>query len=223
MEERMDISIIGDDNTIDIKDLPHANTVQKELPHGHTVVQIEPHYLKSLDGEKVIGGIFNDKSIKLNRAGKKNLSFTPDSTNAAYKTNYPKGSKNGSGGDDGMGDLERRVENLEISTRKIQEQLEGIKEDTLTTKSKLEGIVTKADLLQLQVTLTQTIQEAIKPLPNEDKVKVIINESIKANELPKNADVKVMINDSNKSLIKWIIGTGIATIGATAGIVRLFL
>ncbi|MEK5108602.1 hypothetical protein MHI57_18170 [Cytobacillus sp. FSL K6-0129] len=212
MEKSMDILRVGNDNSIDIKDLPQEK-----------ISQIDPQHLKLLDEEKVIGGIFNETSIRLKRGTKKNYSFSLDTVEGTVQDTTKKGRNSNGGGDDGMGDLERRVENLEFNTKKIQEQLESVKEDTLTTKMKFDGIVTKADILQLQATLTQTIQDSIKPLPSENDVKVIINEVIKSNEIPDQTKVENMIDKSQRSLVKWIIATGLTTIGATVTIIRLFL
>ncbi|WP_433957004.1 hypothetical protein [Cytobacillus horneckiae] len=212
MGNNTEIWRIGNDNYIEIKD------IQQEK-----MAEIDPKHLKLLNEEKVYGGIFNDKSIKLNRINNNDLIFTPDSTNLKYNFKRSNDNNNSGGGDDGMGDLERRVENLEHSTRKIQEQLEAIKEDTLTTRTKMESVVTKADLLQIQTTLTQTLQDCIKPLPKENDIKVLINEAIQSNQIPNQTKVENMINKSQKSLVKYIVGTGITTIGAIVAIIKLFL
>jgi signal transduction histidine kinase len=130
---------------------------------------------------------------------------------------------NNGGGDDGMNGLEKRVDNLEHQNRRMQEQLEDVRSQTLLINSKLENTASKIDLLQFQNTITETIKESLKDLPSKNDVKVIFDEVITNKKLTTETKVENIVNGSNKSLIKWMIGTGIAVIGATVGIIRLFI
>jgi hypothetical protein len=209
----MELVRIGKDSSINIKDIPSVDAARFELP--------ESAFLDPINNTKVIGGIFYDKSIKFIRGEEHQQTSGLDNVQI-YQVKSNSNSKKG-GGDGGMSDLERRVENLEHLTRTMQEQLTDIKQQVFLTNTKLDNTVTKVDLLQMQTTITQSIQDAIKPLPNENDVKVLFDEGIRAKEIPNETKVENLVNKSARKLIIWIIGTGLTTLSATAAIIRLFI
>lgn len=112
------------------------------------------------------------------------------------------------GGGNGMDDLRKRVENLEKDILIIKEQ----------TK-KLEIIPSASEI---QLMLSQTITEATKFIPSEDRVKTLIREINKSDNLSTEDFVEKKINKSKLQLILWIVGTGIAiTATIVSTIVRL--
>jgi hypothetical protein len=149
-------------------------------------------------------------------------------------------SRNNGGGDDGMSDLERRVQNLEVEAQKMREQLNEIKYQNNIISLKLENVVTKSDLLQFQNTVTSSQAQSFNQLPSVSEIKLIVSEEMK--KIPSSNDIKNILNDTIKdkklmtetqvenvmmkqrnSTIKWVIGTGIAIVAAVAGVLKLFI
>lgn len=247
----MEIIRLANDNQIDIKTIP---TEQADLP--------SEVYDTLQNNEKIIGGIFNNRSIKFIRDDIPKISFIPDTSkyiNYDYQVQKEEtGGKNG-GGDGGMSDLERRVQNLEFETQKIREQLSEIKYQNNAISSKLDNSVTKSDFLQFQNQISSSLSEAISKLPSISEIKNATREIIKEDNIASINDVKLIVSDEMKivpsindikdiineaitdkklvsetkvenivmkqknSTIKWVIGTGIAIIAATAGVLKLFI
>lgn len=210
----MDIIRLVNDENIKVKDIPVQET-------GSLTPEITNHLAGN---NKVYGGIFKDHSIKFKRND--NFNFVPDNqkspeTHDDIKSNVTRGNNNGGGG--GMSELEKRVESLEYSNRKMGEQLTEIKQSLFIINSKLDNSVSKLDLMELQNTITHSITDAVKSLPSENDVKVLFDETVTNKNLVTETKVENIVMNSNKGLIKWIIGTGIAAVGATCAIIRLFL
>ncbi|MGG3232580.1 hypothetical protein ABEP17_03540 [Priestia flexa] len=191
------------------------------------------NFLAQLEHKKVSGGIFQDQSIKLIREEQRNgfhYNMAGNGINSISKSvaftdakSYNKDRGNNNGGDGGMSDLERRVENLEYQNRQIQEQLNDVKQQTFLINSKLDNCVTKVDLLQLENSIKTSIQEAVKLLPTESTVKTIVDDSITNKNLTTETKVENIILKSQKGVIKWVVGTGIACAGLIATCIKLFM
>lgn len=235
----MEIVKIGNDNVINIKDIPSKKT--------EDFISVP----SDIFSKKISGGIFYDKSIKFIR-DEMQMPFIPDMSGNNKGGNN--GGNNG-GGDDGMSDLERRVQNLESETQKIREQLTEIKFQNSAIVSKLDNSITKNDLLSFQTTINSainnipsiseiknTVREIIKEdnisstndikliisdemkkVPSTNDIKSILNETISEKKLTTETKVENLLMKQRNSTIKWVIGTGIAIIAATAGILKLFL
>ena len=224
----MEISKITSD--IDIKSIP-----DEELQN------LPPELSDLVNSGKIIGGIFGDKSIRFNDENDYNkLSFIPDTTNVKdYSFKKNKGGNN-DGGDGGMSDLERRVQNLETETQKMREQLSEIKYQNNAILSKLENTVSKSDLFQFQNTIISSQSQSINQLPSLSDIKVIISEEMK--NVPSTNDIKNIISDvitekklatetkvenmlmkQRHSTIKYVVGTGIAVAGLIFTYIRFFV
>lgn len=182
----MNIEKIGNDN-IEIKSLPSITTVDK--PQELTQI------VKSMNNGKISGGIFPEGSIKFIKGEMPDVShFKPD-VRVSYNPQSKKGGNNG-GGDDGMSDLERRVQNLEYESQKIREQLSEIKSQNAVIVSKLDNSISKSDLLTFQT----TINSAINNIPSISDIKNTVREIIKEDNISSTNDIKLIISDEMKNV-----------------------
>lgn len=143
-------------------------------------------------------------------------SVTKDNLNVY---NNSKKFNDGNGGDDGMSGLEKRVENLEYQTRKMQETLDDVKDKTNSTYSKLENTVTKVELTQLEM----SIKTAIQALPTQNDMKEIMRTVVKEEGLTTETKVENMMNKARNTAIIWCVGTTLTLAGVLFGALKLFL
>lgn len=117
-----------------------------------------------------------------------NFSEIHQAINEIVSTVRETSSGNGGGG---MDNLEKRVENLEKKVEALDGRLVNVEKDIILIKEqtkKLESMPTTSEIEQL---ISRTISDAMKNIPNEDRMKNIIREEIK--ELPDKYQVKDII------------------------------
>ncbi|MFP7483396.1 hypothetical protein SFC65_04485 [Priestia filamentosa] len=177
--------------------------------------------LDNIEADNLDGGIFGEVIVHPNNMKSKLLnSLTTEngltyslrnghntSSHSVTKDNlnvYNKSKKfnDGSGGDGGMSDLERRVHNLESETQKMRQQLEEIKIQNITLSHQLEGVATKSQLNDMKNDITNSILAAIKPLPSTVEVKNIIHEVNKEDEIATKSDVNLIVLEGLKDVPK---------------------
>ncbi|WP_146226556.1 hypothetical protein [Aneurinibacillus soli] len=112
------------------------------------------------------------------------------------------GSSNGGGGGN-MDDLKRRVENLEKKTDKMEESIRGIDSKVSVIQERLNNIPTSADLLNTEMRITNAITDAIKSVPTEDRIKTVIRDVIKDDDVAKKTYVKEQVTSAKL----WIVGS----------------
>jgi|UPI0005D11170 DNA repair exonuclease SbcCD ATPase subunit len=102
-------------------------------------------------------------------------------------------------GGGGMDNLEKRVENLEKKVETINERLSNVEKDIVLIKEQTKKLDSLPTTTEIQFMLTQAITEALKPIPNDDRIKSIIREEIK--DLPdqyKTKDIVRAVIDDKK-------------------------
>ncbi|MEK5419361.1 hypothetical protein [Paenibacillus sp. FSL L8-0708] len=104
------------------------------------------------------------------------------------------------GGGGGMDDILRRLERVE---KELSEK---------PSKSDLENseLKIKLELKDQTSELKEAIQNSIRDIPKEDKIKSIIDEKSKGLDLATNTYVREQVHKSNSALFKWIIGIAVS-------------
>lgn len=107
------------------------------------------------------------------------------------------------GGGGGMDSLERRVENLERDVKEIRADL---KEKTTKQDLNLLESNIKLEFLKQTSDLKSFIQDIVVKLPNEDRMKVVITEQVKNQDIATATLVKQQTATLQSKIGWWILG-----------------
>lgn len=124
-----------------------------------------------------------------------------------------------SNGDDGgggnMSTLEKWVENLEKRTESIEKNVIQLTNKASSLEATIKTVSTKEDIskiensiLRLESNINKHISDQIKTLPSEDKVKNIIRDTNKTDEIA----TKGFVKEELSNMKVWIITTFVAVV-----------
>lgn len=124
-------------------------------------------------------------------------------------------SGSGGGGGGNVNDLEKRVSNLENTTNRIEKELLELKSSTKENALKVELSIKEAIH-----NLSKQIDDSIKQLPNEDKVRNIVREVLKEEDIATKTYVRERVTKAQLWLYV-TFGTAVLSLIVTA--IRLFM
>ncbi|WP_276917453.1 hypothetical protein [Aneurinibacillus aneurinilyticus] len=112
------------------------------------------------------------------------------------------------GGGGSMDELRKRVEVLEKKTDKLVEDIKNVDSKVSVIQERLNNMPTSTDLLNTEMRITNAITDAIKNVPTEDRIKTVIRDVIREDEVAKKTYVKEQVVGAKL----WIIGSIVLTI-----------
>ncbi|MFB5760849.1 hypothetical protein [Paenibacillus medicaginis] len=95
----------------------------------------------------------------------------------------------------------------------ILRRIETLERDQAELKSDLKEKPSKSDLQNSTLELKLFIQENINKLPNEDRMKTLINEQLNSNKIASETFVESKVNKAKLTIIIWAVGIGVTVAG----------
>ncbi|PRA04814.1 MULTISPECIES: hypothetical protein [unclassified Paenibacillus] len=159
------------------------------------------------------------KKDDLTRVKKNKLTLNNKNV-SANETAFTSESNHGGGGGGGMNDILRRLDDLERNQRELKQTLDNFPSNASLNSSmsdlKLyihESVSKLPNEDRIKTIMNEQLSNKVDKLPSEDRIKTIMTEQLATNKIATETYVESKINKARLTTVLWIVGIGVTILG----------